>query len=797
MRLGKAGSGGAGLKNPGNGAARAGRAKPAGALGDLADPDVAVLRPEQLAALRRTLAAVGACAARGPDPVPGHSLASAAAAAAASAAHHSQGSVGEWAGHGAGRQREAAGFGLPAIYQRVPAQVRRTAAGARENTDPNPDPDPVACASKSSRPPAAAAAPAEARAVLAAQKPALPAAPPAAPADAWTIPIATGPASKPAPRAGHAQAASGRVCKPRVCAAGRRVDESNRQAAPAALPVVTAVSATLPASFAVDAAPAAGRCSAEPAPHPDARQTSGSPVESAAAGAGRPEHKRGAGGAHPERDPAPKPPPRPAWLLGGASGSWEAAGRESCVRGTPLWGDLWRGPNPGQAGPNHAEQPLLWGSAGPSVDAGGLHVAVTVRNGHDESPALAGGLAGDGRQELAAHPGAWPCEGGARARAGSPVPAPQGRSAARRGSPPAEARAVRPDPLLCCSDGAEGAPAAGQLPGAGARALPPRSAARPASDLKAGHGSKGAQAHGTGGCGGGAGGSAVAGADLAQDPGGLAQDPGAGEADGATAASGCTAAALAAALAALEREASGDDPLGLGLDTALPPAAGAPGASAGIAHNKAGGERDRGAFVPGSSRGAAGGEAYASLESLEAAVAELAAGLGPADAERLIRRMDLAPAAPDAAAANSEQPDGPAAASARAGCAAAGSRSGRQGSDLLDVLFPEAAGDVQGSGYLAGLETLAESADWGAGAAALDALVDELEALAAAAGGPSRAGCAPASGHGQVRSPGWALHRTAIIPLQHAACMCMDAAKFISMPCSICPAKTLGMRLTQ
>ena len=777
FRLGRAGSGGAGLEGPGKAAARAGRAKQAGELGDLADPDVAVLQPEQLAALRRTLAAVGACAARGSDPVPGPSLASTAAAAAL-VARHSRGSVGERAGHGAGRQREAAEFGLPAICQRLPAQVRRTAAGARENTDPNPDPDPVPCTGKASRAPDATVAPAEVRkSVLAAPEPTLPAAPPAAPAAAWTIPVAPGPASKPASRAGHMQAASGRVCKPRVRGAGRRAAESDWQAAPAAPPAVTAGSAAPPAPSAMNAAPVAGNCSAGPAPEPDTQQGSDNPDESAAAGAGKLKHERGRGSARPKRDPMPKPnpkpnsPPRPAWLLGSASGSWEAAGRESCVRGAPLWGDLWRGPDPGQAGRLPAEDPLLWESAGPSRDAGGLRMTVTVRHTHDTSPVLAkgacqapgAGLARGVQQEPAAHPGAGPCEGRAHAPPGS------------LGSSLAQDRAVRSDLLLPgCGDGAEGAQAAGQLPGTGTETASLQPAARPVAELGAGHGSRGAQAHGIVGSGGGAGGSAVAAADLAQDPGGLAQDPGAGEADGVTAASGYTAAALAAALAALEREASGDDLLRPGLDAALPPAAGALGATAGAAI----GECQRGATMPGLSRGAAGGEAYASLESLEAAVAELAAGLGPADAESLIKRMELAPAAPDATAVGSVHPDGAAAASV-----AAGSVSGRQGGDLLDVLCPAAAGDLQGSGYLAGLETLAEAADWGAGAAALDALVDELEALAAAsarvssparypkpctrdalvdelmalaaaAGAPSGGACAPASGHGQVRSPG-------------------------------------------
>ena len=771
FRLGRVGSGGAGLEGPGKAAARAGRAKPAGEGGDLADPDVAVLQPEQLAALRRTLAAVGACASRGSGPKTGSLLAS-VAAVAASAAPHSQGVGVGRAGHGAGRQREAAGFGLPAIFQRLPGQVRRTAAGARENRDPNPDPDPVLCTGKASRAADATVAPAEVRKpVLAAPESTLPAAPPAAPAAAWTIPVAPGPASKPASRAGHAQAASGRACKPMICGAGRRAAESSCQAA---LPAVTAVSAAPPATSAVDAAPAAGGRSAEPAPHPDAQRGSDGPGRSAVAGAGRPEHERGRGGAHLESNPEPKPPPRPAWLLGGASGSWEAAGRESCVRGTPLWGGLWRGPNPGQAGRVHAEDTLLWGPAGPPVDAGGLRVTVTVRDSPDDFPALAGGachavgarLAGGVPQEPAADPSAGPCEGGAPAVPGGPVPAPQGRSAAGRASKPAQDHAVRADPLLSRGDGAERARADGQQPGAGAHAPSLQPAAWPTADLGAGHGRKGAQAHGIVGSGGLAGGSAVA-------PAGSAQGPGAGEAGGVTAGSGCTPA-LAAALAALEREAPGDDLLRPGLDAALPPAAGAFGATAGAAI----GECQRGDPVRGSSRGAAGGVAYASLESLEAAVAELATGLGPADAERLIRRMEPAPAAPDGADVDMKQPDGPA-----VGSAAAGPGLERQGGDLLDVLFPETAGEVQGSGYLAGLETLAEAADWGAGAAALDALVDELEALSAhsarvssparyskpctrdalmdelealeaAGGAPSGGACAPASGHGQVRSPG-------------------------------------------
>ena len=163
--------------------------------------------------------------------------------------------------------------------------------------------------------------------------------------------------------------------------------------------------------------------------------------------------------------------------------------------------------------------------------------------------------------------------------------------------------------------------------------------------------------------------------------------------------------------------------------------------------------------MPASGRSAAGGEAYASLESLEAAVAELAAVLGPADAERLLQRMESAPDAPDAAAAGLLQPDGPGFAEPQAG---SGSGLGGQGSASLDALFPEAAGDMQGSGYLAGLETLAESADWGAGAAALDALVDELEALAAAAGAQPGGGCALDSDHCQVGSRGWFLQWTVL-----------------------------------
>ena len=58
------------------------------------------------------------------------------------------------------------------------------------------------------------------------------------------------------------------------------------------------------------------------------------------------------------------------------------------------------------------------------------------------------------------------------------------------------------------------------------------------------------------------------------------------------------------------------------------------GASAGARPGAGVGASHSGGGVPASGRGAAGREAYASLESLEAAVAELAAGLGPADAER-------------------------------------------------------------------------------------------------------------------------------------------------------------------
>ena len=233
----------------------------------------------------------------------------------------------------------------------------------------------------------------------------------------------------------------------------------------------------------------------------------------------------------------------------------------------------------------------------------------------------------------------------------------------------------------------------------------------------------------------------------------MAQYPPAGEADGVVSALECTAAALTAAIAALEREASGDHLLGLGVDPdmILPHAAGcAPGASAGARPGAAVGARHSGGGVPASGRGAAGREAYASLESLEAAVAELAAGLGPADAERPLQRMESAPDAPDAAAAGLLQPDGPGLAELQAG---SGTGIEGQCSALLNVLFAEAAGDMQGSGYLAELETLAESADWGASAAALDALVDELEALANAAGVPG--GCALDSDFSQVGSPGW------------------------------------------
>ena len=756
-QLGRAGLGEAGLRGSGKAAARAGRAKPAapGGLASLGDPDVAVLQPEQLA-MWRTLVAVGASATRRSDPltgsshpVKGPSLASACATAACGA-HSSQGLGEGRAGPRAGRQHEAAGFGLPAIYQRMPAQVRRTAAGQRENTDPNPKPYPVAGAGKSSIPSAATAAPAEARAVSVVPDPTLPAATAAAPAEAWIIPAGPEPASRTAPRAENAQgrALSSRVSKARGCGAGRKAGESKCQSAPAALPAAAAVDAARPAPSAADAAAAAGKRGAKVESDPAAQPGSSSLDKPAVAGEGRPEQNHRRSGANPE----PTPPPRPAWLLGGASGSWEAAGRESCLRGTPLWGDLWRGPDLGQVEPDHAGDALLYESAGPPADASGLRICVTVHNRRDESQALArdacqvagAGSAGDAEQERAECPGAGPSEGGAHALPGSPAPAAQGRSAMEPHPAPLQRCAVRSDP--CCGDNAEGEQAARQVPGAGTLASSLHSAAMPTSDLRAGGGSEEAQARGHAGTGGAA---------------RLEPDPTGAEADGVTAASECTTAALTAALAALEREASGDDLLGLGLNpsTSLPRAAGAPSARAGMRRGTAVGERRTGNPVPGTSRGAAAGEAYASLESLEAAVVELAAGLGQADAERLLKRLESEPGARGAAAVGSLHPDGLAVTSASAGCGAAGSGSGlgRQGGDMWDVLFPEAAGGVQGSGYLAGLETLAESADWGAGAAALDALVDELEALAAAAGAPSGGGCAPADGLGQVGSLGGTL----------------------------------------
>ena len=408
VRLGRAGSGGAGRRGPGKAAARAGRAKPLalGALEDCRDPDVAVVWPEQLAALRRALAAMGACAARGSDPEPGPSLASVPAAAACGAPH-TQGVVGERAGPGARGQRGAAGFGLPPFFQRLPAQVRRTAAGRHENTDPISDPDPVPGASKSFRPPATTAAPAEARSPRVAQ--ANTAARVCCCARRGvTIPIAPEPASKPAQRAEHGRAASGRVCKSRVPGAGRKAGGSKCQA-PAALPVTVVANVAPPAPPAADAAPAAREHGARPERGPAAERGGDSLDKAAVAGNGRADHDRGRGGANPERNPEPKPPPRLAWLLGGASGTWEAAGRESCVRGTSLWGDLWRGPDLCQAQPNQAAEPLLRDMTGPRVDAGGLRVRITVRDSHDDTPALGrgacraagAGSAGDVPQERA------------------------------------------------------------------------------------------------------------------------------------------------------------------------------------------------------------------------------------------------------------------------------------------------------------------------------------------------------------------------------------------------------------
>ena len=93
------------------------------------------------------------------------------------------------------------------------------------------------------------------------------------------------------------------------------------------------------------------------------------------------------------------------------------------------------------------------------------------------------------------------------------------------------------------------------------------------------------------------------------------------------------------------------------------------------------------------------------------------------------------------------------------------------------------------AGYLAELEILAESADWGARAAALDALVDELEALATAAG--VRGGCALDSDFIQVESPGWKPQwilepAYSLPPLEHAASKCASAV-MLQHAVQICP----------
>ena len=788
--------------------------KPARALptaGGDPNPDVAVLRPLDLAALRRTVAAVaavrrsalgsahktslplqsgerrlGACvSAEWADRRPCGAMGTGNKQAGADGQQGVWDPIGDPAPSSRnGQESCAAGVsvvGPPTICQRLPAEVRSTSAGRRENTDPNPEPAIAAAEGAGARPPAAR--------------------PPAG----WTIPAGSAPAAAGRP---HGAAARGKASQDRVAAraawgaGGGSAAAASRRRGSALMPASAAVTMTVSVPEAKgDAPPCKALQGCERSVDEPKRCSGGGLTEPKAVVA------QGARAVD-EAYPNPNPPPRPAWLLGAARGSWVGATGGGVEGVSTLWGDLWRGPDqrsetgsrmlPSLFGP--ARMPT--GNAGPPAE--GVRVSVKFCDAAPDGGRPTAGEAGAAgaeqgpAQTLDLRPRTR-CDGqllaGAASGSAEQPRALLTRSEAPRGSSDdaglpeptvrtqvmgqhqAEAQRSPKDPR---DAGESGRAAVGEQAASGRSGDPlHRPSAAPARALTGADG----------------GGRAVADAckkgldagfannrtappgdsnDSARVPGKPVPEQhgeqGAGRAH-AGPGSGSTAAALASALAALEREACDADCVGLGLGSGSTTAAAVSNASA--TYNPA---RSRspepGELLQGGED--IDGEPYPSLASLETAVAELG-GSDSADAEQLLCRLEAEPAAPSLAHADTWAPDlaractwapdqtpGASAGtsgtrlpdeSGRRGEAALGSGLGlTMGGDLWDALFPgggPAAADVLAAEGLAsglgsssgletlGLEALGEPSGWQGDAAALDALVDELEALAAGAAGRS------------------------------------------------------------
>lgn len=783
---------------------------------------MAVLRPLDLAALRRTVAAVAAVrrstlgsahrkslplqsgerrleacvseewADRRPCGAKGKGKQQAGA----------DGQQGEWdpigdpaPSSGNGQESCAAGVsvvGPPTICQRLPAEVRSTSAGRRENTDPNPDPATAAAKGAGARPPAAR--------------------PPAG----WTIPAGSAPAA-----AGPSHGATARVkaSQERIAAraawgaGGGSAAAAMRRRGSAVLPASAAVTATVSVPEAKGDAPPCKTLQGFERPVDEPKRCSGGgltePQAVVAQGAG----------AVDEANPNPNPPPRPAWLLGAARGSWVGAAGGGVEGLTSLWGDLWRGPDRRSETGSRMLPPLFGparmptGNAGPPAE--GVRVSAKFCDAAPDGGRPAAGEAGAAGVEQG--PATTldlrlftRCDGQLLAGAASGS-AEQPRALLTRSEVPRDSSddAGLPEPTVRTQVMGQHQAEAQRFPkdpgdaGESGRAAVGEQAAsgRLADPL---HKPSAARARARIGADGG--GRAVADAcrkgldagfandftappgdsdDSARVPGKTSPEQhgeqGAGRAH-AGPGSGSTAAALASALAALEREACDADPVGLGLASGSTAAAAVSDASATCSPARSRKPEPRELLQGGD---AGEGEPYPSLASLEAAVAELTGGSDPADAGQLLRRLEAEPAAPslahadtwasDVARADTRAPDlaractwapdqTPGASAGTNGTrlpdeserrveAAFGSGLGLTiGGDLWDALFPEggpAAADVLAAEGLAsglgsssgletlGLEALGELGGWQGDAAALDALVDELEALAAGAAGRS------------------------------------------------------------
>jgi len=690
------------------------------------DPDVAVLRPAGLAALRRMIAAAAGAAPRA-QPLPDAAPHPAEQTAAAAEHDLAVGGAGAQQGPGPPRASEAAqARSLPHAEHGRPVSsdaaqlagcgdVRESQAAAPCAQLPAGPPPPAAAAGRENVNPNTGPA----------GRPCMTTAP-----SGWTIPVERGCAAVPAPltRPARHKSAPGRA-KPAAA--------PSRLRAPAPPPPAAVVTVTVAQSApACDGAPA-GAAPGEP---PPARPQA--PV------------MRSGGGAVDPADPAcPWPAPESAWLLGAARHTWSASvpgGVRDAAGTSPLWGGLWRGPDLGARAPACMPPPLFGPAPAP--------VACAAR-----APGAA------------AAPPARPAPEQVRSSAPAAVQAALPAGAAGADSPAGQARRGTEDPP-------EPACAAGP-PGGSAPALSPRRArsaqagherpsleAAPGGAAMAGGSAAGphdpittplaprAGRHGLDTVRGSSAGAAADGGRCAaarSASGGAHPGPAATQAPSAAAGAAesgggltPTAAALAAALTALEREASCEALLGPGAEPAVGARSSAPGSPGASVHASAGSPgRTLRARAAGLARGAgspaeglgSGGGSYASLACLEAAVADLAAGGGASDVERLLARLDPAATASVQALAGGGDEAGQAPPRAGAGRGAAAAGPGPPSGDLWDALYPArpsaraAAPPAAGRGEQA-LGSPGRDRDW---AAALDALADELEALsAAAAGGP-------------------------------------------------------------